>query len=328
MSAPLLSVALPVRNGANFLAEALDSILAQTMGDFVLHVSDNASTDATPDILANYARRDARVQVSRSPDSLSQVANTNRAVGLTDTRWVKLFCHDDLMRADCLAQLAETITGLGDSKVALIGNGEQHLFDNGHLTDPVPDGPPRFMSGRTALRARFSGRASDCGVPSITTATVRRDVFLDQGGFDGRYVYFEIFRWYELLVDWDFGYVPASLTVNRIHGRQVAADARGSLRSAQDHRLFVSELLARHGATLGFGWRSRAFARLIPLGCAATEIATEIRLGQAWRVPHMLSQMPLAWLPLIGPLVVRAWRAESRRTAALRGKVPTALIYP
>ena len=41
MTAQLISVALPVRNGANFLAEALDSILAQTWTDFTLHVSDN-----------------------------------------------------------------------------------------------------------------------------------------------------------------------------------------------------------------------------------------------------------------------------------------------
>jgi glycosyltransferase involved in cell wall biosynthesis len=80
-----LSIVLPVRNGADFLAEALDSVLAQDCGDWVLHVSDNASDDATPDILAAYAARDSRIRPSRSAEPLSQVANMNRAVGLAET---------------------------------------------------------------------------------------------------------------------------------------------------------------------------------------------------------------------------------------------------
>jgi glycosyltransferase involved in cell wall biosynthesis len=99
MSERLLCVALPVRNGANYLAAALDSILAQTYRDFDLHVSDNASSDETPAILAAYAARDARVKVSRTEALIPQQANMNRAMALADTPWVKLFCHDDLMLA-------------------------------------------------------------------------------------------------------------------------------------------------------------------------------------------------------------------------------------
>ena len=48
---PRLSIGLPVYNGEDHVADAIDSIRAQTFEDFELIVSDNASTDGTPDIV-------------------------------------------------------------------------------------------------------------------------------------------------------------------------------------------------------------------------------------------------------------------------------------
>ena len=61
-----ISIALPVRNGANSLREALDSICAQTFSDFELVISDNASTDGTPHICEEYAHRDRQIKMNRS----------------------------------------------------------------------------------------------------------------------------------------------------------------------------------------------------------------------------------------------------------------------
>jgi glycosyltransferase involved in cell wall biosynthesis len=62
---PLVSVGLPVFNGETFLSRTLDSILNQTWTDFELIISDNASTDATPDIVRAYAARDPRIRCFR-----------------------------------------------------------------------------------------------------------------------------------------------------------------------------------------------------------------------------------------------------------------------
>ena len=119
-----------MRNGANYLAAALDSILAQSYRDFDLFVSDNASDRRRRTaILARLCRPATPAsRVSRTDEVIAQPANMNRAVALTDTPWVKLFCHDDLMLPDCLARLAAAITRVAGSDVALIGNGERHLF--------------------------------------------------------------------------------------------------------------------------------------------------------------------------------------------------------
>ena len=72
---PRASFGLPVYNGGAFLRETLESILAQTETDFDLIISDNASTDATPDILEEYAARDNRVKLLRQERNIGAVAN-------------------------------------------------------------------------------------------------------------------------------------------------------------------------------------------------------------------------------------------------------------
>lgn len=327
MTALQISVALPVRNGANFLAEALDSILAQTFPDFVLHISDNASDDATPEILAAYVARDARVQVSRSAELLGQVANMNRAVGLAQTPWVRMMCHDDLMRADCMAQTVEAI-GLVDQQVVLIGNDERHLFANGYLTPAQPDAPLQIFRGDEVLRRRFAGAGDALMLPSITTVTLRKAAFDAHGGFDPRWVHFDIFCWSEMLVDADYGFIPAQLTQNRIHGAQVAMAARGSLRSAIDHRAFVREFVAQHGAAIKLDAQSRWRSKLIAPGYAASAIVAALRARNFTAATALVPRLPLAWLPLLPALVPWAWRKEVRRLADLEGHVPLDLLYP
>ncbi len=79
---PLVSVGVPVYNGEATIRRALDSLLAQDMGDFEVIVCDNASTDATPDIAEAYAARDDRVQLHRNPENLGLAGNFNRTVEL------------------------------------------------------------------------------------------------------------------------------------------------------------------------------------------------------------------------------------------------------
>ena len=66
---------MPVYNGAKFIREALDSLLAQTFTDFELIISDNASTDGTESICREYADKDKRVRYVRQAQNLGAAAN-------------------------------------------------------------------------------------------------------------------------------------------------------------------------------------------------------------------------------------------------------------
>jgi glycosyltransferase involved in cell wall biosynthesis len=71
-------IGLPVYNGQKYLAAAIESHLSQTFGDFELVISDNGSTDATPEICARYAIDDKRVKYLRSDENRGILWNHRR----------------------------------------------------------------------------------------------------------------------------------------------------------------------------------------------------------------------------------------------------------
>src|ERR1043165_9639676 len=91
-----VSIGLPVYNGANYLAESIDSILQQTYSDFELIISDNASTDATEELCRSYAARDGRVRYFRQKQNLGCALNSNFVFRQSTGEYFKWISHDDL----------------------------------------------------------------------------------------------------------------------------------------------------------------------------------------------------------------------------------------
>jgi hypothetical protein len=97
VATPLVTVGVPVYNGAVTIARALDSLLAQDIdpGAVEIIVCDNASTDGTVDICTGYADRDPRIRLYRNPTNLGLAGNYNRTVALARGRYFKWATHDD-----------------------------------------------------------------------------------------------------------------------------------------------------------------------------------------------------------------------------------------
>jgi glycosyltransferase involved in cell wall biosynthesis len=101
--APCVSIGLPVYNGERYLAEAIESLLAQTFSDFELILCDNASVDATEAICRHYASADPRVRYVRNEQNVGALPNFNRAFELARGRYFKWAAHDDRCAPDYLA---------------------------------------------------------------------------------------------------------------------------------------------------------------------------------------------------------------------------------
>jgi glycosyltransferase involved in cell wall biosynthesis len=115
---PTVTIGLPVFNGERYLASAIESILAQTFTDFELLLSDNASTDATPDICADFAARDDRVQFERNDANVGAAANFNRVFRRAHGRYFKWAAHDDLLEREYLARTVEALRANPDAVAA------------------------------------------------------------------------------------------------------------------------------------------------------------------------------------------------------------------
>lgn len=104
---PVVSIGMPVYNGADFISEALESILAQDFGDFELIISDNASADNTAEICAAYAERDDRISYTRQPENMGAAKNYNDVFHAASAKYFKWAAHDDLLKPQFLTRCVE-----------------------------------------------------------------------------------------------------------------------------------------------------------------------------------------------------------------------------
>jgi glycosyltransferase involved in cell wall biosynthesis len=94
-TSPQISMGLPVYNGLPYIKELLDGLLAQTLGDFELIISDNASTDGTSELCLAYAAVDPRVKYFRNPENIGLIRNFNRVFELSSAPYYKWISADD-----------------------------------------------------------------------------------------------------------------------------------------------------------------------------------------------------------------------------------------
>jgi hypothetical protein len=135
MSLPRVSVVMPVRDAERFLAEAVESVLGQTLSDLQLIVVDDGSTNGTPGLLAGLARRDGRVRVqTQAPGGLTAALNAGCA--LASAPLIARMDGDDVALPDRLERQLAYLDAHPD--VALLGGGIVLVDEAGRELDREP----------------------------------------------------------------------------------------------------------------------------------------------------------------------------------------------
>jgi glycosyltransferase involved in cell wall biosynthesis len=132
-SVPLLTIGLPVYNGADYLEKAMASVLAQTFTDFQLIICDNASTDNTPELCREYARADKRIVFVENGRNIGAAANYNKVVQLATGKYFAWINHDDLYHPD---HLRTCVNALEQDKDAVLAYTHARHIDE--HDDPLP----------------------------------------------------------------------------------------------------------------------------------------------------------------------------------------------
>ena len=137
-SKPCVSIGLPVRNGARYLGEAVDSLLKQSYKDFELIISDNASTDQTEEICRDYAAKDPRVRYYRSSQDVGLANNYNYLFMRARGEYFKWAAADDVHEPDYLARCLDVLEH--DPAVVLAYAKARFIDENGGPIDKTDPG--------------------------------------------------------------------------------------------------------------------------------------------------------------------------------------------
>ncbi|ARP96983.1 glycosyltransferase family 2 protein [Bordetella genomosp. 13] len=151
-SDPVVSVVMPAHNARPYIGAAIDSVQAQTFGEWELIVIDDASTDGTADLVHTYAARDARIRLARNATNVGVAATRNKALEMARGRYVAFLDSDDLWMPDKLrAQVAFL-----DGTQGWVSYGDYRRIDENGATIGHVRAPAR-IDYPAMLRSNFIG---------------------------------------------------------------------------------------------------------------------------------------------------------------------------
>lgn len=226
MSEPLFSVITVCRDAEEHIADAIDSVLAQTWGDWEYVIVDGASSDGTIEVLrAQEPRFGGRLRwVSEPDDGLYDAMN--KGLGLARGRFVEFLGADDRLRPEALAIVARVID---DSPDVGIVCGGTHVFGEHSAWDDA---------ARHVVRRGLPAR-----IPASHQATfVRRVAIEAAGGFDPK---FSVAADYDLYLRLVEAGAPERLVGEVLADfRLGGASSRSAWRTARQYR----DVRVAHGA--------------------------------------------------------------------------------
>jgi glycosyltransferase involved in cell wall biosynthesis len=171
MPNPLVSIGVPVYNGERFLRQALDSLVNQTYSDFELIISDNASTDGTPEICRDYAERDPRIRYVRQPINIGVARNWNALVHEARGVYFKWAPATDYCAPQLLEKCVEAMNA--DTGIILCYGKTQLVDENGRPTE-LYEKDMSFSEPRPS--ERFARVCTQLWLNNIMCGVYRRDV--------------------------------------------------------------------------------------------------------------------------------------------------------
>lgn len=106
---PLVSALLPAHNAAGFIGETLESLAAQTWPALEILIDADASTDATPEILARFAARHANLRLTLRRENLGWIGSTNALMAGVRGTYLFFAFHDDLWEPRFVETMVERL---------------------------------------------------------------------------------------------------------------------------------------------------------------------------------------------------------------------------
>ena len=233
---PLVSVVIATHNYAHFLPEAVRSVQAQTYSHWECIIVDDASTDNTPEIAAEFVRSDSRIHYLRNAQNKGEAGSRN--VGNAEARgeYIAVLDADDWWMPDKLQRLIEALQKVKNGVLCFCA---VTTFDGKSQTEFAPDADWLNTLGNS-LRM-------DCAI-NHSSVLISRQAVEAVGGYDERLPFgVDWDLWLKLLSDFGekaFVYVPESLVAYRWHASNMS---HSIARNRRGERTVICRTLMRSG---------------------------------------------------------------------------------
>ena len=152
---PLVSIVTPVYNNEEYLAECIESVLAQTYQNWDYTIVNNCSTDKSGEVARRYAAKDSRIRVYEGQQFLRAVPNHNLALRQISpkSKYCKIVFADDWIFPQCIEEMVALAEG--HPSVGVVG--AYGLQEHEIAWSGLPY-PSNVVRGRDICRRTISGR--------------------------------------------------------------------------------------------------------------------------------------------------------------------------
>jgi glycosyltransferase involved in cell wall biosynthesis len=240
---PLVSIVTSTYNHAQYLREAVDSVLSQSYPNIEYLVFNDGSKDQTENILKSYGDK----FYWETQENMGEVATLNKAFKQAKGKFIGKLSSDDRLYPDAVERLVEKLDNRSDAVVAF---GDFDLInENGKVVKRIYK--PEFNAVR-AVRDHIC-------YPG-TGHLIRREIFEKLGGFDPQFrIVFDMDFWWNAGLEGDFIHIQEPLSGFRIHDQ--SQSFRGGERMAKETVHMVKKFFAQPDLPAAYqGIKDKAFS--------------------------------------------------------------------
>jgi glycosyltransferase involved in cell wall biosynthesis len=277
---PLVSIVLPIYNGAAYLRDAIDSCLAQTYLNWELILVDDASADATPQIIAEYVARDRRVRSLRHQTNrkLPEALNTGHAAA--QGQYLMWTSDDNRFLPSAVEELTRFLED--HPRIGLVYADSVLIDEAGRYVRDHPAQPASALAYMNAIGPCF---------------LYRRQVYETVGAYSSDLLLAEDYDyWLRVYRQFEVAHLPRTLYEYRWHGDSLTSSTGGAVWASVERtlRLNLPYLSRPSRAERARGW----------IVCAATAARRGAPVQAAGALSNALRLAPLYSLGYLGRKVV------------------------
>lgn len=246
---PQLSVCIPTYNCAEFLRQAVESVLMQTYQNLEIVIIDNCSTDETVTLVEEIISSSSRnIRFYKNDRNIGMVSNLNRCLELARGTYIKFLMADDLLLQGCLEQMAAGLET--NNSVTLVACGRMTVDEKGYeLSIRRYSDTNIVVPGARAITECLFGR-NYIGEP---TAVMFRKSDLEGKFREDMPQVLDMDMWFRLLEHGDLLYMSEPLCAIRRHARQMThANIKSGALVEDNIKLFEAY---SHKAYINPSWR-------------------------------------------------------------------------